>query len=86
MSTNLSFNSLQKFDFVTIFCTSLAFVVSLSWNNLFQNLINYYFPDTGSALIAQSFHTIILTVLISIFIYYLIKYQDIIMPHLKPLK
>ena len=84
---SVSFNTLQKFDIVTILCSSLAFIVSLQWNNLFQNIINYYYPDNNSnAVLIQSLHTILLTVLICIAIYYITKYENIIMkllPHPK---
>ena len=66
--------SLQHFEFTTIISLSLGIVVTNAWDSLFQNVINYYFPDQGASINAQFGYTVTLTLVSSLVIYFMLKY------------
>ena len=69
-------NSVHPLDAISIITASIAFTITISWNNLFNEAITDIFPSKDKSLTAKTLYTIILTVSASILLYYLSKYYD----------
>lgn len=68
----------QNFDIITMIAGSLALILTYSWNNLIQQYINHYYPMDDESLTVKTYYTITMTFVITILVYYLTKYKDVI--------
>jgi hypothetical protein len=67
---------LTNFDIITISTAAMTLLVTNTWNSLFKDIINSYFPqnESNKAITAQILYTIILTFFIGIIVYIVRKY------------
>lgn len=63
-------------DIVTIIVGSLALIMTYSWNNLIKEYIDHYYPIEDDSLTVKTYYTLSLTLMISIVMFYLVKYKD----------
>jgi hypothetical protein len=68
----------QHFDVITMIVGSLALIMTYSWNNLIQQYINHYYPIDNESLTVKTYYTITMTFIITIVVFYLTKYKDVI--------
>lgn len=68
--------NIDNLDLVTIIVGSLALIVTYSWNNLIKDYIDHYYPSEHDSLIVKTYYTFSLTFIITVIIFYLLKYKD----------
>lgn len=72
----MSTTQLSNFDIITISTAAMTLLVTNTWNSLFKDIINSYFPqnENNKAITAQILYTIILTFFIGVIVYIVRKY------------
>jgi hypothetical protein len=56
----------QRYDFIHLVVSSLIVVVSLAWNTLVNDLIDYYSPKDKHNLSIKMIYTVLLTLVVGI--------------------
>lgn len=69
-------NQLTNFDIITIATAAMTLVVTNTWNTLFKEVIDEYFPqnESNKAITARILYTIILTFFVGVFVYIIKTY------------
>jgi uncharacterized membrane protein len=66
---------ISQIDIITLVIASITLVITNSWNNLFKEIIDRFYPNNQSnAITAQILYTIIITVYLVTVVYLLKKY------------